>query len=100
VTGVVAYRLEPVPGRPAGDVASAAVMTCVATGEILCGAGGGGEFLSPGVVAALRSGASRRVVCDADLFDDLVTLARMAARGEDATPLARRIASDDRLADA
>lgn len=59
----IAYRLTPLypeefsPG-PRGQerMFSAAVIQCIATGEILAGMGGGGEFLAPGVVETLRGG--------------------------------------------
>lgn len=51
---IIAYRLEPVHELESGSIATAAVMQCMATGEILEGMGGGGDFLSPGVVEAFR----------------------------------------------
>ena len=58
---IIAYRLTPIyaptPG-PRGQEAffSAAVISCMATGKMLSGMGGGGEFLSPEVVEMLRGG--------------------------------------------
>lgn len=58
------YRLEPVVEPPADagpQIATAAVVTCLATGRMLDGMGGGGEFLSVEVVDALRRGARARM---------------------------------------
>lgn len=53
---IVAYRLVPVFEIEEGAFATAAVMTCMATGEVLDGMGGGGEFLAPRIVDMLRGG--------------------------------------------
>jgi len=53
---IVAYRLTPVFEVEPGGFSTAAVITCIATGEYLDGMGGGGEFLSPKVVDILRGG--------------------------------------------
>ncbi len=53
---IVAYRLTPVFEMEPGGIATAALMTCMATGKILDGMGGGGDFLAPEVVDALRGG--------------------------------------------
>lgn len=53
---IIAYRLEPVYELAEGGFVTAAVMSCMATGEMLEGMGGGGEFLSPKVVNLLRGG--------------------------------------------
>lgn len=58
---IIAYRLEPVyehdfsPGpRGRERMFSAAVMSCMVTGQALAGMGGGGEYLSPVVVDGFR----------------------------------------------
>ena len=53
---VIAYRLSPVFETEEGGFATAAIMSCMATGEVLSGMGGGGDFLSPRVVEVLRGG--------------------------------------------
>ena len=53
---IVAYRVTPVFEPEPGGVATAAVMICMATGKILDGMGGGGEFIAPDVVNMLRGG--------------------------------------------
>ena len=51
---IIAYRLEPVHENLPGGIATAAVMTCMATGETLSGMGGGGDYLSPAFVDTLK----------------------------------------------
>lgn len=53
---VIAYRLTPVYPAAANSIATAAAITCMATGKMLDGMGGGGLFLSPEVVEMLRGG--------------------------------------------
>ena len=45
----VAYRVQAVPPLPPGSLATAAIIRCAVSGEILSGSGGGGEFISPEV---------------------------------------------------
>lgn len=71
---IIAYRLAPVYEIPPGGIAAAAVMTCLATGKVLSGSGGGGEFLSPLVVAWLRSPEPQIVLQQSEL----VTLLKAA----------------------
>lgn len=54
---IIAYQLQPVYETPPDEFAmeTAALMTCLATGEVLSGMGGGGLFLSPEVVERLRA---------------------------------------------
>jgi len=78
----IAYRLQPVYETEPGGIANAAVMSCTATGRVLSGMGGGGRFLAPEVVKALEDGRRGRVICDADLFDRLTSLARKVAEGQ------------------
>lgn len=89
----IAYRLTAVREIEPGAIATAAVMTCMATGRVLSGMGGGGQYLAPEVVTALRSNGEARVICDAGLLDDLVDLARRAADGEDVAESAKSIMS-------
>lgn len=79
----VAYRLEPIPEQVPGGLSTAAIMTCIATGEILSGSGGGGLHLAPAVVEALRSDGTPKVIMDASEHEGLVALARAAAEGFD-----------------
>lgn len=81
MTNVIAYRLSPVRDVPAGGIATAAVMTCMATGEILYGMGGGGSYLSAKVVEALRDEGAKSI-CNSALLDDVISILRRAARGE------------------
>jgi len=53
---IVASRVTQVFEPEPGGVATAAVMRCMATGKILDGMGGGGEFIAPDVVNMLRGG--------------------------------------------
>lgn len=77
----IAYRLTPVQAIPAGGIATAAVMTCMATGEGLSGMGGGGTYLSPRIVEALRAPGAKAIVDQVDL-DSLISLARDVASGD------------------
>jgi len=76
----LAYRLTPIfespPAKP-GEVVlhSAAVMECLATGRILSGGGGGGEFLAPEIVDALRRDGTAKVILAAAEYDRLLRLA-------------------------
>lgn len=79
----IAYRLTPVKELEPGGIGTAAVMTCMASGRLLSGMGGGGMYLAPDVVEALRASGVPRAVCDAVLLEDLMKLARRAAEGED-----------------
>jgi CTP-dependent riboflavin kinase len=56
---IIAYRLEPVYEIAPGNIATAAVMTCMVTGEYLSGMGGGGDYISPKVYSRLREEAGR-----------------------------------------
>lgn len=93
MSGTIAYRLTPVRETPPGGMATAAVMTCMATGRVLSGMGGGGQYLSPEVVDALRATDTARTVCDAALLDDLMATVRRAAEGHDVADDARRLIS-------
>lgn len=63
---IIAYRLVPVHPAAPNTLQTAALMQCMATGEILDGMGGGGEFLSPKFVEDLRRlrAKGQRVVLD------------------------------------
>lgn len=67
------YRIEPVYEDPPGyaGFATAAVVTCMATGEMLDGMGGGGEFISIDVYQALRNDGVPRVIINADEYEKL-----------------------------
>lgn len=52
----IAYRLTPAYPPEPGSLSTACVMTCMATGKILSGSGGGGAFLAPEVFEMLRGG--------------------------------------------
>lgn len=73
---IVAYRVEPVHEIPEGGIATAAVMRCMASSEILSGMGGGGEYLAPRVVDLLRGGGC--IIMDTDGYDQMVEALRMA----------------------
>jgi hypothetical protein len=77
----IAYRLTPIQETPPGGIATAAVMTCMATGEMLSGMGGGGTYLSPRIVEALRAPGAKAIVDQGDL-DALLSLARDVASGD------------------
>lgn len=77
----IAYRLTPVQETPPGGIATAAVMTCMATGETLSGMGGGGTYLAPRIVDALRAPGAKAILDQADL-DSLLSLARDVASGD------------------
>ena len=81
MTQTIAYRLQPVKETPPGGIATAAVMSCAATGETLSGMGGGGLFLSPRIVDALRAPGAKAIVDQKDL-DALLDIARAAARDD------------------
>jgi hypothetical protein len=91
MTGTIAYRLTPVRETEPGGIATAAVMTCMATGRILSGMGGGGLYLAPEVVDALRATDTVRVVCDGALHEALVRIARGAAQGHDVSGEAKAL---------
>lgn len=80
----IAYRLQPVYAAGPGTIQTAALMTCMATGEVLDGMGGGGDFLSPKVVELLRGG-------DCTITKGATPAAEMLAALEAALPI---IASD------
>lgn len=69
---IIAYRLEPVYEVPPGRLVTAAVMQCLATGKVLSGSGGGGEYLDPEIVEALRDGGESKVIITATEHDRLV----------------------------
>lgn len=78
------YALTPV-GRPrpnqVGAIASAATVSCIATGRLLDGSGGPGYALSPDIVHALdmrRSGGGPKVILDAVDFDRMTDALRTA----------------------
>lgn len=77
---ILCYRLEPVYEDPRTrlGLSTAAVATCMATGEILDGMGGGGLFLSKKIVDALNAGVNNvaKVVIDASEYDDLMRIAK------------------------
>lgn len=81
MTGIIAYRLQPLKETPPGGLATAAVMSCAATGEMLSGMGGGGLFLSPRIVDALRTPGAKAIIDQKDL-DALIEIARAAARDD------------------
>lgn len=78
---VVAYRLHPVYEIEPGGIATAAVMSCMATGRTLSGMGGGGRFLAPEVVRALDAREGPRVICDGAIYERLTLLARHVTEG-------------------
>lgn len=89
----IAYRLTPVRAPEPGGIATAAVMTCMATGRVLSGMGGGGTYLAPEVVSAIRRTDTARIVCDAPLHEALLDIARGAAEGRDVSAQARDLIS-------
>jgi len=91
MSATIAYRLSPVRETEPGGIATAAVMTCMATGRMLSGMGGGGLYLAPEVVESLRRTDSARIVCDAALHDALVAIARGCADGQDVSDEARAL---------
>jgi len=91
VSVTIAYRLSPVRETEPGSIATAAVMTCMATGRMLSGMGGGGLYLAPEVVESLRRTDRARIVCDASLHEDLVAIARGCAEGRDVSEEARAL---------
>lgn len=94
---IIAYRLEPIREPEEGTLATAAVMTCLATGRILSGSGGGGDYLSPSVVDALRADGRGKVILDSNLFDAMKDVAeRMAASGD---VRAIAVVNDQRMAE-
>ena len=65
---IKAYHLQPVYESLPTDppmMATAALMTCMVTGEVLDSMGGGGEYLAPGVVEALRNDGNVKVIVNA-----------------------------------
>lgn len=88
---IVAYRLVPVQEIQEGGIATAAVMTCMVTGRTLSGMGGGGSFIAPEVVDALRRQDVARAVCDAPMLDAMIEMTSAVARGEDRSVQAREI---------
>jgi len=83
VSETIAYRLTPVREIEPGGIATAAVMTCMATGRTLSGMGGGGTYLAPEVVDAIRRTDRARIVCDAALHEAMIDIVRAAAEGRD-----------------
>lgn len=68
------YDLRPVYERP-GQIATACMVQCIATGKYLSGSGGPSYALSPDIVHALdmaRSGGERRMVVDQEAWDGLI----------------------------
>jgi hypothetical protein len=94
VKKAVAYRLTPVYEVEPGQIATAALINCMATGRMLSGMGGGGEYLAPEVVESLRASGTARVVCDAALFERMLDLAQRAATGEDVARSAAAIVEE------
>lgn len=88
---IIAYRLARVLELEEGGIATAALMKCMATGEVLSGMGGGGEFLSPEVVQALRSAGTARAICDRHMLDALLAMAHAVALGDDQRDTAKSI---------
>lgn len=74
------YRIEPVYEDPPGyeGFATAAVVTCMATNETLDGMGGGGDFISVEIYAALRNNGKPRVIIDAAEYEKLKEKAGLA----------------------
>lgn len=68
------YRIEPVYEDPPGyeGFATAAVVTCMVTGEMLDGMGGGGDFISVDTYQALRNNSVPRVIVDAAEYEKLI----------------------------
>jgi len=48
-----AYRLEAIHPRTDGGFATACVMSCMVSGKMLSGSGGGGSYISPEVYEIL-----------------------------------------------
>jgi hypothetical protein len=87
-----AYRVEPIyPRDPNKEMlVTAAVMTCMATGRMLDGMGGGGQFLAPEIVDGLRNqGVGKSVVYNADWDGALAALRRIVAIGGEAAKIAQ-----------
>lgn len=74
------YRIEPVYEDPPGYVgfATAAVVSCMATGQMLDGMGGGGDFISVEIYEALRNKGAPRVIIDVNEYDRLREKAGLA----------------------
>lgn len=92
---VLAYRLDTVYARQAGAppaLVTAAPAVCHATGRQLAPMGGGGLFLAPEIVLALRNeGCGKAVVTGAWLDGVLGALRDARASLPDGDPLASRI---------
>lgn len=74
------YRIEPVYEDPPGyaGFATAAVVSCMATGRMLDGMGGGGDFISIEIYEALRNRGRPRVIIDAEEYENLKEKAGLA----------------------
>ena len=68
------YILSPVYPQEGFGFATAAIITCVATGEILSGSGGPSLGISTKIVDALSTPEVKYIV-DEDTIDELLTLA-------------------------
>lgn len=67
------YRIEPVYEDPPDYIgfATAAVVSCMATGKFLDGMGGGGDFISIEIYEALRNNGKPRVIVDKEEYEKL-----------------------------
>lgn len=68
------YRVEPVYKEPfwyEGSIMTAALVTCMATGETLDGMGGGGDFISIDIYHALRNNGTPKVIIDEAEYETL-----------------------------
>lgn len=68
------YILTPVYPTEGFNIVSAAIISCVATGEILSGYGGPSKGLSTKIVDALSTPEVKYII-DEDTIDELLTLA-------------------------
>lgn len=88
---IIAYRLEPVYEPRSESIGTAAVMTCMATGKMLSGSGGGGSFLAPEIVDVLRNDGTSKTIIAAAYYDAMVAALKAVT---DAYEL-RLISNDD-----
>lgn len=95
---VLYYRVQPVMSRLPEDgftMETAALATCMATGEMLSGSGGGGLFLKKDIVDALnmqQGDGKPKVILNAEDYDAMLLALE---DGGNTALLARLRAKDD-----
>lgn len=72
---VICYKVTPIFEMERGQIGTACMATCMATGEHVSSSGGGGDFLKKEIVDALnmrKTGGTPRMIVDTALMERLI----------------------------